>query len=464
MKKAHCDFLKRIVSLSAARKGRDSLYELIGPIRHPKAPFYALVRDMVCDPRFHSVIENTDLWKEYALLSIYLFLETLDGNAWKHTSTLYDKSEQYLNRWFADHILPLSEYEIILRLKALSGQEGDGTKESGRFACERPVEDVCDCTSDGVGTADVLNDTRGAGRAPGGSDKTERPVPLDCYDSELMRLALMVGRGGSEDVCLPGRFLRASKSDIMGITVGKDIASALPSELAMLSCPATESVFLDRLVRNRLQVFASASQVKGRRTKKDGPVFLCMDTSGSMEGKPEQMAKSLALAIAEIAQRRRRPVCLVNYSHTVSFFMLTDIRIQRGSLMRFMSKSYGGGNNEDLLFRFIFEILPKMKAYRRFAHAFEGADLLMVSDFIWMKLQPEIRRHLLSARLKGMKYYALGIGTKDVFECVAKGKSQEEYDEANGGYSFFRDCDHTFAFDVLTRRCHKITSKTVIKK
>lgn len=54
-----------------------------------------------------------------------------------------------------------------------------------------------------------------------------------------------------------------------------------------------------------------------------------------MSGDPEAAAKKLALAIAIIAQSEKRPLCVVNYSFTVSFFMLTDFQRQKKSFLTF---------------------------------------------------------------------------------------------------------------------------------
>ena len=65
-----------------------------------------------------------------------------------------------------------------------------------------------------------------------------RSIPKD-----LLKLAKIIGRSGSVDFKPSGHFPTAAKSDITGITIGDNLSSLLPSETALLSCPATQPTF-----------------------------------------------------------------------------------------------------------------------------------------------------------------------------------------------------------------------------
>ena len=470
MRKTHLNFLKRAVNIAAIWKESEHLPILVDEIKHSKAPIYGLMKGMVCDPRFFTVIEDNWTWKEFAVASLCAFFDAIEDDEWKDDKILNEKVQTFLNRWFAAYILPVSESEIKFQLERLepSKVEDDQTRgENIKWEADDGDgvgEDfwdylVTDCTSDGLGEEQSQESRRGKSAGGGaGEGHDARPQPISCYDSNLQRLAYMIGRRSSDNAEKPGKFLRASKSDIAGVTTGNDIAASLPSELAMLATRETEDIFYDKFTRNRLQVFASASMVKGEKKEKEGPVFVCVDTSGSMTGDPERMAKSLALAIAEIAQRRKRPVCLINYSHTLSFFVLTDITTQRRQLMKFLSQSYGGGNDENLLFNFIFNRLPKAPDYRRFAKAFKGADLLIVSDFYWGGLFPDVKMNIERSRKQGMRFFALGIGNKSMFE--DGGSKEEDFVmpiDIGGGFDFYNECDFKFVYDDGV--CSQIKSK-----
>lgn len=470
MRKTHLNFLKRAVNIAAAWKESESLPILVEEIKHSKAPIYGLMKCMVCDPRFYMVIEDNWTWREFAVATLCSFFDSIKDEEWKDGKALNEKAEMFLNRWFATYILPVSESEIKLQIVRLnpSGNEDEQNNcdniKRGEGDEDGEGDDfwdfmITDCTQDGLGE-EQSEDSSWGKSAGGGSAEghVAPPQPIACFDSNLQRLAYMIGRRSSDNAEKPGKFLRASKSDIAGITNGNDIAASLPSELAMLATRETEDIFYDKFTRNRLQVFASASMVSGEKKEKEGPVFVCVDTSGSMTGNPERMAKSLALAIAEIAQRRKRPVCLINYSHNLSFFVLTDITVQRRLLMKFLSLSYSGGNDENLLFNFIFKMLPKAPDYRRFAKAFKGADLLIVSDFYWGGLFPDVKMNIERARKQGMRFFALGIGNKTMFE--DSGSKEEEYFgpfDVGVGFDFYNECDFKFVYDDGV--CSQIKSK-----
>lgn len=470
MRKTHLNFLRRAVNIAAAWKGSESLPILVDEIKHAKAPIYGLMKGMVCDPRFFTVVEDNRTWREFAVTSLCGFFDSIEDEEWKDGKVLNEKVEKFLNRWFAAYILPVSESEIKFRLERLNPTTDDDEKNTGdNVKWEDSGQDgegedfwdfmVTDCTRDGIG-ADPSEKSKWGKSAGGGSAEghVARPQPIACYDSNLQRLACMIGRRNSENGENRGKFLRASKSDIAGVTTGNDIAASLPSELAMLATRETEDIFYDKFTRNRLQVFASASMVRGEKKEKEGPVFVCIDTSGSMTGDPERMAKSLALAIAETAQRRKRPVCLINYSHNLSFFVLTDITSQRRQLMKFLSLSYSGGNDENLLFNFIFKKLPKAPDYRRFAKAFKGADILIVSDFFWGGLFPEVKKNIERSRKQGMRYFALGIGNKTMFESAGLNEDEIAIEcDIDSGFDFYNECDFKFVYDNGV--CSQIKSK-----
>ena len=225
-----------------------------------------------------------------------------------------------------------------------------------------------------------------------------RSIPKD-----LLKLAKIIGRSGSVDFKPSGHFPTAAKSDITGITIGDNLSSLLPSETALLSCPATQPTFYHNYVEKRLQIFASASSGNAPVTHQDGPVIICLDTSGSMRGEKVEIACNLTMAITIIAQRRKRDVLVVKYSDWHFLLKVTKLSRQREDLVKFLSSYQGCGNAENELFRWLFkDILPNEKA-------FDTADILCITDFGWTPLNDYTIKLIESFKRKGMIFYGLNV-------------------------------------------------------
>ena len=225
-----------------------------------------------------------------------------------------------------------------------------------------------------------------------------RSIPKD-----LLKLAKLIGRSGSVDFKPSGHFPTAAKSDITGITIGDNLSSLLPSETALLSCPATQPTFYHNYVEKRLQIFASASSGNAPVTHQDGPVIICLDTSGSMRGEKVEIACNLTMAITIIAQRRKRDVLVVKYSDWHFLLKVTKLSRQREDLEKFLSSYQGCGNAENELFRWLFkDILPNEKA-------FYTADILCITDFGWTPLNDYTIKLIESFKRKGMIFYGLNV-------------------------------------------------------
>ena len=225
-----------------------------------------------------------------------------------------------------------------------------------------------------------------------------RSIPKD-----LLKLAKLIGRSGSGDFKPSGHFPTAAKSDITGITIGDNLSSLLPSETALLSCPATQPTFYHNYVEKRLQIFASASSGNAPVTHQDGPVIICLDTSGSMRGEKVEIACNLTMAITIIAQRRKRDVLVVKYSDWHFLLKVTKLSRQREDLEKFLSSYQGRGNAENELFRWLFkDILPNEKA-------FDTADILCITDFGWEPLNDYTIKLIESFKRKGMIFYGLNV-------------------------------------------------------
>lgn len=444
MLQQHLLYLRKAIKYASSTNNGALLSEMVGRITGAKTPVYQMIRDIVCDARFYSVVENDDTWRNYSLSVISEFIDSLSDEDWSDEEIRTGKKEDLLNDWLTRHIFNTTGGSLHLH------SDGDLFVSISDYT---PFEDSpTDMTnsSDPIGNSlpEAMQNLAdgGIGNMPGmETDGHEKDLQfLYRLDPTLVELAEKIGRSGGSSRMQSGKFKHASKSDISGVTVGDDLNSLLPSELALLGGKATENIFYQRYVEKRLQLFSSASQSFEKKEDKSGPIYICVDTSGSMIGQPETAAKTLAYAIAILAQRDKRPICMINYSHQVSFFILTDLKRQRQQFLSFLSYSYDGGNDENKLFNFIFTKLPKIPDYSRMASSFAGADLLLISDYQWGGISENNQRLIADAREQGMKIYGLGVNVWPRHIAVRR---EDEEDFFADGYSFLANCDHIYLYE-----------------
>jgi uncharacterized protein with von Willebrand factor type A (vWA) domain len=105
-----------------------------------------------------------------------------------------------------------------------------------------------------------------------------------------------------------------------------------------------------------------------------GPIILCLDTSGSMKGAPETIAKAVALEALRVAQREQRPCLLVAFGGPGELIE-RELGASRGglqALLDLMGQGFDGGTDVQT---------PIEHAIARVrGEGWRSADLLIVSD------------------------------------------------------------------------------------
>ena len=144
-----------------------------------------------------------------------------------------------------------------------------------------------------------------------------------------------------------------SKDEIVGIYFSKDIENIVPEELSLLCDRDFEKLFKLKYIENRLMCFDKNSYIfDERETRKTqsgyidgrGPVIICIDTSGSMKGINEYIAKATMLKIVMQALSEDRNVYLINFSveiYSCKFYKNYGLN----ELIDFLKLSYHGGSD-----------------------------------------------------------------------------------------------------------------------
>jgi len=150
---------------------------------------------------------------------------------------------------------------------------------------------------------------------------------------------------------------------------GRDIKRAQKSELVSLMNPDLCAKALTRWSRGELRLV-------GQKTKNKlghGPVIVCEDGSGSMDGEKQQFAKATVLAMAHYAKIQKRSFAWILYDSRVRVYRIYLKGQMTGEqMLEIAEKQAGGGTNfEDPLNKAI-KIIQK--------EGFKKADICFITD------------------------------------------------------------------------------------
>lgn len=193
--------------------------------------------------------------------------------------------------------------------------------------------------------------------------------------------------------------------DIDSIENGDNLQRSLAVEFAM-----PDDLFYKRFACKELQQLAAPRQRKPRKTEehrpkprpKKGPIIVGIDTSGSMYGRPEEVAKSILVQLVKMARSERRSCYLITFSVRVKTLDLGRSGNVLG-LKNFLDCHFTGGNGEEKLMTEALRLL-ETKDY-------EMADVLIISDFIFNPPSAADVKRVERAKTLGTRFYGLQLNS-----------------------------------------------------
>ncbi len=245
----------------------------------------------------------------------------------------------------------------------------------------------------------------------------------------------------------------AYRGQISGLRLSGEISSTLPTELAMSQNNATKLYFAQKFAENKLLSYAYTNRQKSYRTettteevevaKKEteqkGPVIICVDTSGSMHGTPERVAKTITFALAKKCLDEDRKCFLISFSTGIEVQDLSDFEKSNGltELIDFLRMSFNGGTDASPALEKSLELMQ--------TNEWKNADVLVVSDMIMGEFSETMKNDIKTEQKKETKFYSLVIGDSGNQNVI------QTFDE-NWSYNIdARDLMHH-----LVRQMHKI--------
>ncbi len=205
-----------------------------------------------------------------------------------------------------------------------------------------------------------------------------------------------------------------SKEEIVGIKLGKDLEHALPSELALMGDDEASILFDLKYVESGLMCFdmegiqhvdekhvINFEQSVEEKDQK-GPMVICIDTSGSMQGAPETIAKAITMSMVLQANQEKRDCYLINFSTSIKILDLSN-GFSMKKLVYFLEMSFYGGTDVAPAITHGISVMKKDK--------YKNADMLIISDFIMHGLPKPQLEEIELLRNKGNKFNSLVVDT-----------------------------------------------------
>lgn len=211
---------------------------------------------------------------------------------------------------------------------------------------------------------------------------------------------------------------KRTKEEICGVELGADLANLIPQEFSLLNDDDLEILFDLKLLEKRLFCFEKQGLVekqikdvkeiekqkpKEQKSKNKGAIILCVDTSGSMSGEPEMVAKALTLFMASRARRKNRACYLINFSSDIKCEDLSE-QGWGERLNSFLRLSFGGGTDVGKALEKGVEMMSKDE--------FEKSDLLVISDGDFGELSQRIVGKMDKQREQENRFFLLDITEK----------------------------------------------------
>ncbi|CAM3375860.1 VWA domain-containing protein [Shewanella violacea] len=176
-----------------------------------------------------------------------------------------------------------------------------------------------------------------------------------------------------------------------GITRSDSISRMLPQEAAFFGHPVLKKLWHVRRAEHALLSYAvegtelitevteqeqefKESKAGKKLNRNRGPMIVCLDTSGSMSGTPENVAKALVLQCISVAKKEKRAcfVYLFGSKGEVKEMELTPDKAGLEQMILFLSMSFGGGTDVEGPLNMALERSDEKQWLR--------ADILLVSD------------------------------------------------------------------------------------
>lgn len=215
-----------------------------------------------------------------------------------------------------------------------------------------------------------------------------------------------------------------SGPEVRGIERSGEISRMLPSESILLIRPVLRKLWYSRWSERMLltyhaprvltqrmqakQTYEDGEEIQQQRANR-GPIIVILDTSGSMAGQRETVAKAIVLQMVSVAFMENRKAYVYNFSGDGD---LTEKELSFDGegfteILAFLSVSYRGGTVPDEALRRACQRLDQEK--------WRQSDIVIVSDGEF-NIAPETRATIDQTKRKShARIHGISVGIRDGF-------------------------------------------------
>lgn len=195
------------------------------------------------------------------------------------------------------------------------------------------------------------------------------------------------------------------------IALGDRVSYLVPTEYSFLADLDLEQFFYYKYATKNLLLYSNIEQTASAQSGKNatkrlqaGPIIVCIDTSSSMSGSPEKMAKCMLLQLLDVAKRKNRKLYLITFAVRAQAIDLSNPNNWR-VLNQFLNNRFSGGTSPEAM---INEALATLHQTN-----YSLADVLIISDFIFQQPSTTTVESINKAHKNGVRFYGLMIGRRN---------------------------------------------------
>lgn len=246
---------------------------------------------------------------------------------------------------------------------------------------------------------------------------TENYFKIVKEDENLREFIRIIGTFSQENIELTEIekefFSENVPQEVFALYESDDLNNILPTELMQLDDPDLELIFYKGLMEKKLLSYQLSGirreivedwYIKRKDIEDKGPLFICLDTSGSMRGLTEVISKALTLTFVSYLEELGINIVFIPFSSRSKVYDLYGAKDKLKKVKMALKQSYYGGTDFDQLINLIESTLKTGK--------YGKANVLIISDFTFKNLTKSTALRIKNLKSQNYKFHSLKISSK----------------------------------------------------